>query len=338
MKKSLNQKFNQIKKEISKSKKILILAHRAPDGDAIGSMLALNFYLKKQNKKTCVFSRQIPSFLNFLPGYNRIKTKRLKNSDFDLIFALDYASEERMEIPCDFEIPQEKVITIDHHLLSSGKKIGKIKVIDSKASSTCEIIYFFFKFLKIKIDRDLATILLSGILTDTVGFSRTNQKHRKVEKIIADLILSGARLFRMVAAYQYLDFNRGKILAKLLQRAEVDKELNLIHSYISLSDIKNKKINLAELPVFPDFLSRMGEVDISLFLVEQKKEKIKGSLRYSINAEIKSSFKKINLSKLAGKFGGGGHKAASGFKTKGTINSVLKKVKNEIRKELKKKK
>ena len=241
MKQDLNQKFEQIKKEISKSKRILILAHRAPDGDAIGSMLALSLYLKRQKKKTCVFAHQVPSFLDFLPGYDKIQKKKLENNNFDLIFALDYASEERLEIPQGFQLLQEKVITIDHHLRMSGKKIGKIKLIDSSASSVCEILYFFFKFLKIKIDKDLATTLLTGILTDTVGFSRVNQETRKVEKIIADLISSGGQLFKIMAAYQHLDIDRGKILTKLLERAEKDEELNLIHSYLLLSDFEAKK-------------------------------------------------------------------------------------------------
>jgi len=332
MKKSLNLKYKSIEKEILKAKKILLLAHRAPDGDALSSVLSLNVYLKKKKKKVYIFLPQIPKFLNFLPFYQDAVKKLPKKFDFDLVIAVDYASDDRIEIPNNLEIPSKKIITIDHHLESSGRKIGKIKLIDSNASSVAEILYNFFKYLKINISKEMATILLTGVLTDTVGFSRTNQEHKKVEKVIAELILQGANLFKIMSHYHYLDYDRGKLLGKLFERAQRDEDLKLIYSYLKISDFSEKGLNLSEPPIFPDFLSQIGDAEIYIFLMEQKNNKLKCSLRSSMSAEIRSSAKWLNLAEIAGKFGGGGHRFAAGFKTKGTKEDVLKKIKKELKK------
>ncbi|HOA47593.1 MAG TPA: bifunctional oligoribonuclease/PAP phosphatase NrnA [Candidatus Pacearchaeota archaeon] len=317
-----NKKFNRIKKEIQEAKRILILSHRAPDGDAVGSSLALHTFLKRQKKKSVVFISQPPQFLKFLPGFDEIQRKPLfKNDNFDLIFALDYANKERLEKPQDFQLLSRKTITIDHHI--SGKRVGKIKIVDSKASSTTEVLYYFFKFQKTKIDKKLATLLLTGILTDTVGLSQSGQNHRTVEKIVGELAIAGGDLFKIMAAYQNFDFKRAKILAKFLERAESDEKLNLIYSYLLKSDFNGEKgLNLSEPPMFPDFLSSIGEAKVYITLIEQK-DRIKVSLR---------SRNGINVAKIAKKFGGGGHKYAAGCKIKGDIFEVLKKIKKELKK------
>lgn len=318
------KKFNQIKKEIKQAKKILILSHRAPDGDAIGSALALKLFFKRQKKEAVVFIPQPPKFLNFLPGFQELQTvKMFKDSRFDLIFALDYAVKERLEVPQNIKLLSQKIITIDHHL--TGRRIGRIKIIDPYASSTAEILYLFFKSQKVKIDKDLATLLLTGVLTDTVGFSRSSQDYSKVEKIIGELILAGGRLFEIMAAYQHLDLKRAKILARFLERAEKDEKLDLIYSYLLVSDFKEKGLNLSEPPIFPDFLASIGDAEGYVSLIEQK-NKVKVSLR---------SCNRFNVAKIAKKFGGGGHKYAAGCKIKGGIFEVLEKVKKELKKERK---
>jgi len=315
-------KFNQVKKEIQKNKRILILTHRAPDGDAIGSALALNYFFQKQKKQAFIFIPQPPKFLRFLPGFEKLQQKPPENPNFDLIFALDYADKERLEIPQNIKLLHQKVITFDHHL--SGDRIGKIKLIGPKASSTAEMIYLFFKFQKVEINKNLATLLLTGILTDTVGFCRSSQNYQKVEKIIGELILAGGELFKIMSAYQHLELSRAKILAKFLERAEKDGNLNLIYSYLLMSDFKGEKgLNLSEPPIFPDFLASIGDAEIYLTLIEQK-HKIKVSLR---------SYNGVDVSRIAQKFRGGGHKYAAGCKIEGNLFEVLERIKKELKKE-----
>lgn len=321
--KNLKEKFERIKKEIKKAKNILILTHRAPDGDAIGSSLALNLYLKKQKKAVFIYILGASKFLNFLPGFDEIKTKFPRKPNFDLIFALDYAGEERIEIPYHFLLEPKKVISLDHH--PGGKRVGKIKIILPKFSSTCEILYYFFESIGEKIDKKMATCLLTGILTDTAGFAFLPQRSGAK---VARLLEAGGELSKIMKNYNFLTLPRARLLAKMIERIQKDKELGLIWSYLLLSDFEEQKDRyfLSEPPIFPDFLSQIDRAKVHLFLVEHKNGKVKASLR---------SHNGIDVAKVARKFGGGGHPSAAGFKIKGKIGEVLEKVKVELKKRTK---
>lgn len=330
MKKTQKEQFKKIKEEIKKAKRILLLTHRAPDGDAIGSMLSLGIYLKKIKKKVVIFSSASPHYLSFLPNSEKIQRKGFSVEDFDLIFALDYADAKRIDTPLNFQIDEKKVISIDHHLLSSGKKIGKIKLIDSSISSTCEILYYFFNTIGETIDKDIATCLLCGIFSDTIAFAHLKKTSQEA---VVDLLRKNSNLSLISEKYFRMSFSQAKILHRVLERLEKDNKHSLVYSWVSyrdFSEIKKKfgkkessELYLQEPPIFPDFISRINGADVYLFLVEFKKEKIKGSLRSS---------GKVNVAKIAEKFGGGGHKEASGFFVKGTIESALKKIKSALKK------
>jgi len=322
-KKHLENKFRKIKEEIDKAKNILFLTHRAPDGDAIGSALALNLYLKKKRKKTYIYILGSSRFLDFLPYFKEIKTKLKKGRNFDLIFALDYAGKERLETPPHFFLEEKKTISIDHH--PGGKRIGKIKLILTSASSTCEILYYFFKITRVKITREIATCLLTGILTDTAGFSFIRQES---EEIVGELLRNGAELSKTMRRYNSFSLSRARILAKAILRTKRDETLDLLWSWLSLEDFKKEKERsfLQEPPIFPDFLSHINKAKVCLFLIKYNKGRIKGSLR---------SREGIDVSKMAEDLGGGGHRSASGFRTTGTIQEVLERVKKELKKNLK---
>ena len=334
MEKKIIEQFKKLEKEIKNAKKVLLLGHRAPDGDAIGGLLSLNSYLKSLRKETYIFSSQPPKYLDFLPEYKDIKKKKPKKNDFDLILALDYADERRIDISANFSIDKNKVISIDHHI--SGKRTGKIKIVSASASSVCEMIYYFLKMAGIKINKEIANYLLVGIFTDTVGFTRLPERE-DIKEVIVDLIKKGANLKKITSSYHHISYLQSKVLERFLSRAKWDKKLNIIYSWISYEDFselreriyKKKKpseLFLQEPPVFPDFLARVGEADVYVFLVKLKKEKIKVSLRSS---------SEIDVAKISEIWGGGGHKEAAGFFTKGTVKEVMHLLKNELKKQKK---
>ncbi|MFH0987506.1 MAG: DHH family phosphoesterase, partial [Patescibacteria group bacterium] len=300
--------FREIAKEISRAKNILFLTHRAPDGDAVGSVLALNFYLKKKKKNTLLYILGAPHFLDFLPNFQDIRTKSPKKNNFDIVFALDYAGEERLQVPPGFSLDKSKVISIDHH--PTGRRIGKIKLILSPVSSTCEILYYFFKSIKFNIDKNLATCLLVGMFTDTAGFAFMN---RKSEKIASEIIKKGGELSRIVRRYNSFSLPRARLLAKMISRIKREKDTDILWSWLAFNDFREEKEKdfLQEPPTFPDFLSYIDRAKVHLFLIQYKNGKVKGSLRSREN---------VDVSKIAEKLGGGGHKSASGFKTSGTID------------------
>jgi len=318
---NLKEKFFLAKKLIEKSKKILILSHKAPDGDALSSTLAMHYFLKRKNKESHPFLLNPPKYLSFLESYDEIerKSKKIRKINFDLILLLDYAGKDRIEIPAKFEIDEKKCITFDHH--PEDFHIGKVKIVEEKFASTTELLYEFFLFLKEEITPPLATMLLCGIITDTAGGRRLPQESSKK---VAELILKGADFKKILEKYYSFSLEQGKLLGKLLSRIKTQKNIGVLYSYFLLSEIKKAKdFSLLEPPIFSDFLTQIEGYDIYLFLCEQKKGKVKVSLRS----------KKTDVSKIAKKFGGGGHKKASGFRKKGSLKEVLKQVLKEIEKQ-----
>jgi len=307
------------KKEVEKGRKFLIVTHRGPDGDAVASSLALNLFLKNQKKKSVIFIPQVPKYLKFLPGFDEIqrKDKKVKGGDFDIIFALDYASKERIAFPSGVQIKEDQIITLDHHL--EGKTVGKLKIIDPEASGVAEILYLIFKRLKVKIDKDLATCLLTGIFSDSVHFTFLPKKSFRVVRAL----WKRADFQKMIYFSERLSFSQAKILGKILERMEYDKNLSLIYSWILSDEIKmkNDETHLNEPPFFPDFISKIEGAEIYLFLTQRENGQVKASLR---------SRGDFDVSKIAKKFGGGGHKKAAAFKIKGDLFEILEKVKKEI--------
>lgn len=306
------------KKEVEKGKRFLILTHRGPDGDAIASSLALHLFLKNQKKESIVFIPQLPRYLKFLPGFSEIitKGKKIKNS-FDIIFALDYASKERIVFPQNISVKEDQIITLDHHF--EGEAIGKLKIVDPEATGVAEILYLIFRALDVKIDKKIATCLLTGIFADTVNFVFLPKKSFKIVRAL----WKKADFQKVIYFSERISFHQAKILGKILERMEYDKELSLIYSWLLASEIKTKKNEtyLNEPPFFPDFLSKIEGAEIYLFLNQRENGQIKASLR---------SRGDFDVSKLAKKFGGGGHKKAAAFKIKGDIFEIIDKVKREI--------
>lgn len=319
------RKFQKLERKIKKSKRVLLLAHKAPDGDAIGSLLALNLFLKRRGKETFIYELQVPRFLSFLPGYEEIQKRgaqKIKEEDFDLIFALDYATPDRIEKPPSLKLNKNKVVSIDHH--QRGERVGDIKIVNSQFSSTAEVIYNFLSYLNFKIDKKIATCILSSIYTDSGAFSWVKGISLP---IVGELLEKGVDLSTISKNYNSLSFSRARLLSKLIDRLEVDEDLGFVYSYLKMSDFKREKEDqyLEEPPIFPDLLSWIGDAKAYALLLERKNS-IKVSFRSDRNT---------NVGIIAEKFGGGGHKFAAGFKTQGSISKVIEEIKKELKKELK---
>jgi len=316
--KNFNVLFQSIYKEIENKKNILILPHITPDGDAIASALAFSYFIQRLNKKAIVFSKNPPKYLKYLFGFSNIQTKS-KNKEWfkgvELIIALDYADKKRL--PKFFINKNITIITLDHH--PPQNQIGEIKIIDSCASSTSEIIFNFFKTINFKINKNLATILLTGIYTDSVCFARLSKEKLS---IIQELISLGANLPQIAKNYLEFDIKKAKLLSLVLQRLE--KRGSIIFSWLKEGEASDIVFN--ETPIFPDFISFIDKADAYIFLSKIEENQIKVSLR----APRKKNG--LNIVELAEKFGGGGHREATGFILRA---KSIKEAKKIIEKELK---
>ena len=158
--------LDNILEEIKKAESIVILAHETPDGDAIGSCLAMNVALKKLGKNPDVIIKEVPRIFDFLPNRNEVKISS-EIQKYDLAISLDCADLKRL-VGSEYFENAKKTIVIDHH--SSNKMYGDINFVNPVAPACCQILIGMFEYFDIPIDKELGTCILTGIITDTGGF------------------------------------------------------------------------------------------------------------------------------------------------------------------------
>jgi len=311
-----NSSFKEIEKIILKAKKVLAVTHQGPDGDAIGSLAAFGFYLKKIKKPhylLCVSG--VPKYLKFLPGSSQIKSKYPK-SGHDLIIGFDYGTKNQLGLESYFKkYPKTPTLAFDHHLLSGqGADFGVIKPV---YSSVCELLYDYFKAVGFKMDKKVAYALTVGILSDTGFFEYTDNpkpletiidliKRFKIKPVEIDNALNGQ--VKMAAA---------KFWGVILKRAEYNRQGDFVYSWLKRKELNKHRLTIDDLGDMMSWLKNLKEGRFTLLLIEEDTGKIRGRLRSRPD-------KNFNVAELAEKINGGGHKYAAGFRRKGTIDSTLK--------------
>lgn len=315
--------FKEIEKIIKKAKRILVATHQGPDGDAIGSLLAMGFYLKKIKKPhylLCVSG--VPELLKFIPGSPQVKSKHPKIS-YDLIIGLDYGTKNQLGLGGYFKkYPEVPILVFDHHLL--GGQDADFGAIKSEYSSVCELLYDYFKSVRFKIDEKVAQALAVGILTDTGFFKYV--KVKKPFEVIADLMRFGIRPDKIDNALNgQVKMAAMKLSAKILNRAEHMNKGNFVYSWLKRKELSVHHLTVDDIGGVIERLRNLKEGRFALFLIEESEKRIRGRLRSRAD-------KNYDVAKLAMKLGGGGHKYAAGFRFRGTIDGALKAVAKYARK------
>jgi len=306
--------FQKITKLVGSSNKILLISHEYPDGDALGSMLALKLSLEKIGKYIdCFCSSSVPAVFDFLPQSDCIKQDFLLG-DYDLIVILDCGDSRRTGFSDrlkEFTQHKRKIINIDHHPKNDLHKIAQYNIVSYDASSTSEIVYELIRELKIPLDKYIALNLLCGLYTDTGSFKHSNTTPKTL-KIASELLRKGARLKRIT---ENVINNHSLASLRLwgiaLSRLAINKKYRVASSALTLEDIKYCNATKDDVAGIVNMINTIPDINVSMFLYQLDTDTIKGSLRTE-----KSD---INVTKIAGIFGGGGLKKASGFTIKGKI-------------------
>lgn len=320
--------IKKIGEKISGFSNFQIFTHKNPDGDAVGSMLALEKILRLRGKAAEMFIfDEIASRFDFLPGFDKIKTqKEFSAEDNSLFVYIDCSSPYRTGFNPAFFDGKESLV-LDHHLTSAPEP-NSFGIIDPEASSTAEIIFSLCDKLNWKIDRDISLCLLAGILSDTGTFQHANTSP-KVFHAVSRLLRNGVNLKKIADNLSKKKEAGGalKIWGEILARVSVDERTRMAFSFVSEEDLKKYNANEDELGGLVNLLAGIPESDFSLLLVENKFGKIKASLR-------SEPYKGADVAKIAQSFGGGGHKLAAGFEVEGRLASEMESIKEKIAKEI----
>jgi len=307
----------QILAAIKNADHILLVSHEKPDGDTLGAALAMSRYLDKENKEHLHYCADQPAtYFDYLPKIEKIITDydKIDLNNHDLVIAIDCGDIKRTRINDDLlKLKNDDkiiLINIDHH--ASNDFFGHHNLVLPETSSTSEIIYNFFAYHNIDLDKYMATSLLTGILTDTMNFSNAATTQDSL-KIASELLNRGARVNQIISQItKNKNFNSLKLWGKVLTRLEFNSQYNFAYTVITQKDLKENQITAEEAQDgLANFLSTINDVDFILVLTEEKNQVIKASLRTTKD--------NVDVSKMAQAFGGGGHKKAAGFKTHGKL-------------------
>ncbi len=320
--------FSKLVQVIRQNKSFLIVGHINPEGDAIGSVLALALGLKKLGKKDIyTLSKDgVPEILKFLPSSESIKQKPpLK--EFDVLCIVDCNALDRTGFK---ELKAKNTIIIDHHILPDGagqsafyQKLAA-SVIDPHAAATGILIYKLLNVLGIPLDKNIATNLYTAILVDTGGFRYSNVNPESL-KIASHLVEAGAKPWNVTKeVYESIPFESMKLLG--LSLATLDKKDGIAWINTTAAMFKKTGTTAEDAEDFVDFPRKVKGIEIAVFFREDEKSVFKLSFR---------SKGQIDVQKIAKTFGGGGHAAAAGCRIKGTLPEVQKKVFSVVRKAIK---
>lgn len=318
----------KLKDILKQPQQIVVVAHKNPDGDAVGSSLALTKTLQFLGHEAhCVLPNDFPDFLKWIPHVNEItffekeveKTKTLI-SNASLVFTLDFNNLSR--VGDDFQevlLAYEGIfVMIDHHQEPSN--YAKFTLSDAAKGSTCEMVYDFIESLAAleHISSSIATMIYVGIMTDTGSFrfpSTTSRTHR----IIADLIDAGAVHWQIHQnTFDENSFNRMQLLGRALSNMKILTEYNAAYIYLSQSDLDEFDFKKGDTEGFVNYALSLKKIIFAVIFIENKSENlIKMSFRskgdFDVNHFAKNHFE------------GGGHKNAAGGRSFLSLNETISK-------------
>lgn len=298
----------EIREKLARAGRIAVIAHIRPDGDAIGATLGLTLALRAAGKQvTPVLADGVPVNLRFIPGSDSVQRELPAN--VDLVIMVDCSDLQRAGGVQGERIPD---INIDHHITNTN--FAHTNLVIGEAVATCAILAEFLPAWGLSINRPIAEALLTGLVTDTIGF-RTNNMTASALHLAASLMEHGANLPEI---YQRALVNKSYEAARYwgLGLEKLAREDGLVWTTLSLSDRQQAQYPGNDDADLVNVLSSV-ETNVALIFIEQKHDHIKVSWRARPGYDV---------SKIALQFGGGGHAAAAGADIAGTLDSVQRDV------------
>ena len=316
--------MNQIVNQIKEAKHLLLVSHRDPDGDAIGSLLALGLASGKLGIKATLFNASpIPAVYRFLPSAQRIVRHIKKANTYDVALILDCGHLSRIGDAGETVEKIPVIINIDHHVTNTG--FGDIQLIDPLACSTAEIVYRLIKALDVSIDKAIATSIYTGILTDTGSFrfSSTNQAAFAISQEMAELGVEPHDVAQHV--YGTYSLGRIKLLNLALDSIEISDNGKLSVMTVTDAMLEETRTQAEDVDGLINYARRIEDVKVAALIQEQKNGKIYSSDQGRYHVSLRSDGS-VDVAAIAGSFGGGGHASAAGFQ----IETTLTKLKTDI--------
>src|SRR6185295_14715334 len=305
--------LDQVVQLIEQKQRFMITSHIRPDGDGLGSGLALYWMLKSLNKDAeVVLHDRVPPAYNVLPGSDRVLVQDDVTHRYDAAFIIECSDVDRPGLP---SLANQFVVNIDHH--STTEAFGHINWIDATSAAVGEMIYNLCKALGVEVTKEIAECIYTALLTDTGSFHFSNTTERTL-KIASELVRRGVEPARISEALFYsAPFSKIKLLGLVLSNIERDESGRIAWITLDRSTVYEADACEEDSDGIVNHALSIGDVEAVAFF----KELTPGAYRISLRSKGKN-----NVAKVAEGFGGGGHRNAAGCRIEGEFEDVKRRV------------
>lgn len=320
MKKAKNISLASLVEKIKAAQTIMIATHENPDGDGIGSIIALGEGLMKMGKKVTLYSKDpVPKMYHYLPKYKSIKHSLPKTAKYDLTFLVDLGELERVGEEFVNHPGRDLTISLDHH--AKGVHNADFNYCLPKLASSGEVIFRILKALKVKLNKVMATGIYTAIVTDTGSFKYSNTTSETF-KDAAELVSHGVDVWDVAMhCFETSSLSRMELLKKVIARMEVHKNKKVAWIVLRQNDYKSTGALPEEAEGFINYPRSIEGVEVAIAFKEVGKNQFKISLR---------SKTYVDVAAIAMTFDGGGHIRAAGCKMTGSLKDVQERLLKEI--------
>ncbi len=312
---TLQQSIRQAADALRSAESVVAMGHLGPDGDALGAMLAISLAARDAGKRAvATFSEPF----TIADRYRYLDSSTLEapgdiHDGFDVAVVCDCASADRLGTAAGHAMAASRLVVIDHHV-STDDSFGDIRVIDTTAAATTQLVYRLLGELGWPITKPIADAIYTGLVTDTGRFQYSNTSP-EVLRVAADLLERGVETDVIGQhVYEEAPFGYLHVVSAVSGRARIDTEKGFIWSWLEQSDLDEADLAYEEAEGLIDLIRLADQADVACLLRDLDGGGIKGSLR---------SRGKVDVAAIAEALGGGGHHNAAGFTTEMSALDVI---------------
>ncbi len=312
--------LNLFCRTIRENERFVIVGHVNPDGDCIGSQIALFLALKQLGKDAVIINDEaVPERYLFLPYVDQVHVLGPEKSDafFDVFLSLDTSRPERHGRVQQLMKRCTTVLCLDHHIVQPQNRFADIDIRDEKSSSTGELLYSALKALDITFNTDICTALYTAIVTDTERFLFDNTRPETMI-VTAELMrhnINAYEINRLI--FQNIPADVFRLFSVVVRSMVTEYEGRFLWAVIRYSDFQNLSVFKDDVDHILKLLVHVRGADVVLLFKEQEPDFV------SVNLRSKSEF---NVEVIARQFNGGGHKKASGIKMSDSLDGTLARI------------
>src|SRR6266498_578951 len=310
---SLLAMLSQVVELIESKRRFAITSHVRPDGDSLGSSLGLYWLLRALDKDVEVIMRDpVPHAYQQLPGAKEVRVSPVVDRPYQAVFVIECSDISR---PGLIDLEKQFVVNIDHH--STTALFGTINWIDSTASAVGEMVYNLCKATGVRVTREIAECVYAAVITDTGSFHYSNTTERTF-KVASELVRTGVRPAKTAeAVFASYPWSRIQLMGEVLSTARRDSTGSVACLRLSMDMQKRSCAADEDADGFVNYPLTVGEVEAVALL----KECTPGTYRTSLRSKGD-----VNVARVAGKFGGGGHRNAAGCTLHGEWDEALEEI------------